>query len=63
MKLDNASWNFTTSGHGKSIADGAGGNVKGLCNRAVANGKDVQSAKDVVDTVNCCSSSKIKIYL
>ncbi|KYN11119.1 hypothetical protein ALC57_16736 [Trachymyrmex cornetzi] len=38
LNLSYATWNFTTPGHGKSVADGIGGSVKGLCNRAVCQG-------------------------
>ena len=38
LQLHHASWNFSTAGHGKSFADGTGGTVKVLCDRAVAYG-------------------------
>lgn len=50
--LKNTTWNFTSAGHGKSIADGAGANVKGLCDRAVAHGEDIVGAQDIVNLVN-----------
>ncbi|KAI8119067.1 non-muscle, Myosin heavy chain [Lucilia cuprina] len=45
--LQKATWNFSTAGHGKSCADGTGGTVKGLCDRAVMFGKDVISVHDI----------------
>lgn len=55
--LKNLTWNFTSAGHGKSIADAAGANVKGLSDRAVACGQDVLGAMDFVNLVN--SRSKV----
>lgn len=61
LKMQNATWNFTAAGHGKSVADAAGANVKSLCDRYVANGNDVLTGDDIVTLVN--SKSKIKAYL
>lgn len=59
LDLNNASWNFTTPGHGKSIADASGGTSKSLCDRAVLNGRDVTSVEDIIDIVG---KSKIKVF-
>ena len=61
LELDNATYNFTTSGHGKSEADGSGGSAKSLCNRAVLRGKDVISKEDVVSVISG-ADSKLKIF-
>lgn len=61
LKLVNATYNFTTPGHGKSCADGAGGTVKSLCNRAVLQGKDVTSVDDVL-SVMAKSDCMIKMF-
>lgn len=63
FQLHHASWNFSTSGHGKSVADGTGGTVKGLCDRAVAQGKDITSAQDMINLVSNSVDSKINIFL
>lgn len=60
--LKNASWNFTTSGHGKSCADGTGGTVKGLCDRAVGHGKDIYSTDDILKVVDA-ADSPVKMFL
>ena len=51
LGLDRATWNFTTAGHGKSHADGAGGKIEGLCDRAVGQGRDVLSSEDIIREV------------
>ena len=48
LNFNHTTWNFTTSGHGKSVADGVGGSVKGLCNRAAAQERDIISAYDIL---------------
>ena len=48
FKLNSATWNYKGAGHGKSAADGVGGCIKSMLDRAVANGKDILSAKDIV---------------
>lgn len=58
----NMSWNFTTSGHGKSFADGVGGTIKRQCDSAVTHGKDILSASDIVNVFEN-SSSEIKIHV
>lgn len=50
--LENVTWNFTSAGHGKSIADAAGANIKGLCDRAVTHGQNILGAEDLVTLVN-----------
>lgn len=60
--LQRATWNFTAAGHGKSVADAVGANVKSMCDRYVANGNDILSGEDVVNLVNR-ASGKIKAYL
>lgn len=61
LNLQRGTWNYTTAGHGKSVADGIGGTVKGMCDRYVANGSDITCAKDMHDYINK-SSSSIKCY-
>lgn len=61
LNIQHATWNFSTSGHGKSCADGIGGTVKGLCDRAVLHGKDIISVQDVVDVIK--NKSKVNISL
>lgn len=63
MNLKNATWNFTTSGHGKSVADAIGGCVKGLCDRAVLHGNDVISASDVVKVVENSKERQTKMFV
>ncbi|KAJ8686137.1 hypothetical protein QAD02_021931 [Eretmocerus hayati] len=60
--LKSGSWNFSAPGHGKSVADGTGDTVKGLCDLAVACGKDITTAVAMVDTINC-SGTKVKGFL
>ncbi|KYM96050.1 hypothetical protein ALC62_13300 [Cyphomyrmex costatus] len=60
LQLESATWNFTTPGHGKSSADGTGGTLKGLCDRAVSAGTDVTSAVDFINVVS--NSKKIKVF-
>lgn len=43
LEIQYATWNFTTAGHGKSVADGIGGTV--------TQGKDIISAQNVVDII------------
>lgn len=62
LNLDYSSWNFTTPGHGKSSADGVGGTVKSMCDRAVANGVDINSASAVRDFIGS-DKNKTKIFL
>ena len=51
LELEQATWNFTSSGHGKSIGDASGANVKEMCNSAVMFGEDVIYAKNVKTVV------------
>ena len=60
LNLNYATWNFTASGHGKSTADAVGGTVKGLCDHAVAQGKDVVSAECLLNVIN---ASKVQGFL
>lgn len=62
LDLKAASWNFSTPGHGKSSADGTGGTIKAMCDRAVCNGRDITSAKEVVDLVSSQEDGKIRIF-
>lgn len=62
LGLRAASWNFTTPGHGKSFADGTGGSIKAMCDRAVCHGKDITSARDIVDLVSSQEDGKIRIF-
>lgn len=62
LGLKKASWNFTTPGHGKSHADGVGGTVKGLCDRAVGQGRDVMNVNDIVQVVQD-AKSKITMFI
>lgn len=61
--LKHATWNFSTPGHGKSFADGCGGTIKNMCDRAVENGKDIMSADDMIQTVTAPNNSKVKMFL
>lgn len=63
LKLEHATWNFSTPGHGKSCADGTGGTVKRQCDRAVAHGKDVISAADIIQTIKSQKDSKVEMFL
>lgn len=63
FELQSATWNFTTSGHGKSYADGIGGTVKCMCDRTVGFGQDILSAQDVINTVVSNRDSKVNMYL
>lgn len=56
--IECASWNFSTAGHGKSVADGIGGTVKRLCDQAVTFGQDVTSPQCIVDY---CTKKKSKV--
>ena len=61
--LTNATWNYTVSGHGKSAADGIGGNMKVMCDNAVFGGKiDVLCAQDMIEVVRS-KTSKINMFL
>ena len=60
LELESASWNFTTPGHVKSKADGAGGTVKTLCDRDVHAGRDVVSINDIIEVVR--KSSKMHVF-
>lgn len=62
LGLLNATWNFSVSEHGKSRADGVGGTVKNMCDRAVGNGKDVMSIDDIKRIVSPNEDCKIKIF-
>lgn len=62
LKMKSCTWNFTASGHGKSVADAVGAHVKSLCDRSVANGTDILHAEDVATTVNK-SSQKITVQV
>lgn len=63
LNLNYGTWNFTAPGHGKSTADGIGGTVKGLCDRAVAQGKDVTNAESMINIINSTASQKIRAFL
>ena len=62
LGLSHATWNFSVSGHGKSRADGVGGTVKNMCNRAVGNEKDVICIDDIKGIVSANKDCKIKIF-
>lgn len=49
--FEGASYNFSESGHGKSIADGVGGVVKRTADRAVQNGKDISNIDQFLTSV------------
>lgn len=49
--IEVASYNFSESGHGKSIADGVGGVVKRTADRAVQNMKDVSNIDQFLTAV------------
>ena len=63
LDLKFGTWNFIAPGHGKSVADGIGGTVKNYCDRLVAQGKDILSAKSMVDQINTCGLKKIKSFV
>ena len=62
FNLTRTTWNYTTAGHGKSSADGIGGNVKNMCDNAVSNGTDVHCAQDMIDVVKS-KNSAINMFL
>lgn len=58
--FSNATWNFSESGHGKSIADGVGGVIKRTADKNVAQGHDVSC---IDDFVQCLAGLKCEIFL
>lgn len=57
-----ATWNFTTAGRGKSVADGIGGSVKEMSDRYVACGNDITCAEDMKSFIDS-SESRTKCYI
>lgn len=57
---ERATYNFSESGHGKSIADGIGGVVKRTADKSVSLGTDVASMGQFINAV---SSLKVKMVL
>lgn len=51
MNFDYATWSYTESGHGKSVADGIGGAVKRCLDRQVLYGYDLRDADDVFKNI------------
>ncbi|CAG9786535.1 unnamed protein product [Diatraea saccharalis] len=49
-------WHFTETGHGKGAPDGVGGCLKRICDKAVANGRDIVDIDSFVD----CSKENCK---
>ena len=49
--FEQASWNFSESGHGKSSADEVGRTIKRTADRIVANGSDINDAVSLHDKV------------
>ncbi|WAR00131.1 hypothetical protein MAR_024503, partial [Mya arenaria] len=49
--FESVTWNFTETGHGKSVADGVGGTVKRTADRIVANGKDINDVTALFENV------------
>lgn len=56
LELEVSSWNYTSPGHGKSVADGIGGTIKELCNRVVTYGGNVTTAQEMYDVISERSS-------
>jgi len=50
-QLKRVYWNFTEAGHGKDIPDGVGGTMKGIADRAVAHGTDIQTLDQFVEAL------------
>lgn len=59
MKLEHASWNFSSLEYGRSAADGIGGTIKRFCDRAVAQDKDVVSVESMENIINSLISHNI----
>ena len=55
-------YSITSPSHDKSTADGVGGTIKSLCDRAVTNGKDVTSAQRMINIAESIKS-KVKMFL
>lgn len=62
LKLESATWNYSAPGHGKSPADGIGGNVKAMCDKAVSCGQDVRCAQDMANVIKS-KESRIRAYV
>ena len=58
-----ASWNFTASGHRKSIAHGQGRCVKNNCDLAVSRGKDNCSKDNIISTMTAKEDNKIQMFV
>lgn len=56
-------WHFTEAGHGKGAPDGIGGCMKRICDKAVANGKDVSNMESFIKCLklNCKNINVIPI--
>ena len=61
MGFSEVSWNFSEKAHGKGAPDGVGGAVKRTADLKVKMGADIQSPKDLFDTLQS-SSSSIKYF-
>ena len=62
-RVETKKCNFTTPGHGKSVADGTGDTVKSSCDREVSNGKDVISVVNILQVISSQENSKIQMFL
>lgn len=53
--VETITWHFTETGHGKGAPDGVGGCLKRICDKAVANGRDIIDIDSFVDCLkeNC----------
>ncbi|KAJ8931032.1 hypothetical protein NQ314_016106 [Rhamnusium bicolor] len=58
-EMQEISWNFTASGHGKGPMDGVGGTVKRKADSLVLHGYDISSAETFINKVSTDSSIKI----
>ncbi|KAJ8926655.1 hypothetical protein NQ314_020957 [Rhamnusium bicolor] len=57
--IQEISWNFTASGHGKGPMHGVGGTVKRKTDSLVLHGHDISSAETFINKVSTDSSIKI----
>ncbi|XP_072152583.1 uncharacterized protein [Bemisia tabaci] len=53
-----STYNFSEAGHGKSVADGVGGTIKGRADSCVRQGNDINSIDTFLEAVN-----KTKVYV
>ncbi|XP_054257994.1 uncharacterized protein LOC128982935 [Macrosteles quadrilineatus] len=63
LKLSSFIWNFTEPGHGKSLADAVGGQLKRFCDQQVLYGNDILNAKDVYNSVKSSAQVNVEVFL